>query len=268
MPEIFSYPFMQKALIAGAITGFLGSYYGVFIVQRKMSFMGTGLAHSAFGGVALGLLLGTQPLIIAVPFTVLVAVLIIYLRDRTGLEPDTSIGILFSVSVALGILFLALKENYTVDAFTYLFGSILAVKMSDIWISAGIAVISVITIFTHWKRWAYASFDPELARSDKNPVKTDDYFLSILAAVTIVVSIKIVGIILISAFIVIPAAIARLLSDTFFGMTIKSVIIGFFTATGGLILSYILDVPSGAAIILLQALIFLIAAIFKNTFAK
>lgn len=248
---------MQRALIAGALVGFLASYYGVFVVQRGLSFLGSGLAHAAFGGIALGLLLRAEPLWVAVPFTLMVALGITWVRDRTQLPSDTAVGIFFSVSMALGVVFLFLKREYTSDAFTYLFGSILAVTPKDI----GITLLMVfITFFTWplWSRWAYASFDRDLAQTDRLSVMRDDYLLSVLIAVTIVVSIKVVGIVLIAAFLVIPAATAKLLSRTFRMMTILSTSLGILSAFIGLWASYYLDVPSGATIILFQAFLFFI----------
>lgn len=261
MLEAFSMPFMQRALIAGVLVGFLASYYGVFIVQRKMSFLGSGLAHAAFGGVALGLLLNAQPLAIAVPFTIFVSLLIIWLREKTKLGSDAVIGVLFAVSVALGIIFLSLKDSFATDAFTYLFGSILAVFPEDIYASGAIALLTISTAKYFWPRWAYSTFDEEIALAGKHKIMRNDYALAIFIAVTIVVSIKIVGIILIAAFLVIPAAGARMVSTTFFAMTALSCAIGIFSAGAGLWASYYLDLPSGAVIILLQAAIFFAAII-------
>jgi zinc transport system permease protein len=167
--------------------------------------------------------------------------------------------------MALGIVFLFLRREYTADAFTFLFGSILAVTKTDILITL---IVLIITLFTYplWKRWAYASFDRELAQTDRLPVIRDDYVLSILIAITVVVAIKVVGIVLIAAFLVIPAATARVLSCTFRMMTIISVIIGVFGALAGLILSYYIDIPSGATIILVQASFFFISMLIKPQF--
>lgn len=263
MIEMFTYPFMQRALVAGVLVGFLASYYGVFVVQRGLSFLGSGLAHAAFGGVALGLLLNSEPLWIALPFTVCIAIAIFWVKKRTNLGSDTAIGIFFSISMALGIIFLFLKTDYSSDAYTYLFGSIIAVTRTDIWSAAVIALITI--IFTPlWKRWAYVSFDRELAETDHLPVNRDDYLLAILIAITIVVAIKVVGIVLIAAFLVIPAATARLVSSTFRQMTLLSIVIGILSAFIGLVASYYLDVPSGATIILLQAILFFVGMLFKS----
>jgi len=264
MIEIFSLPFIQRAAIAGVLIGFVTSYYGVFIVQRKLSFLGSGLAHSAFGGAALGLLLETEPLWVALPFTIIISILIVYLKEKSKLSGDTSVGILFSVAVALGIIFLSLKKGYTNDAFTYLFGSILSVQKIDLIFSSVLAFLSICTFFSQWKKWAYATFDVELAQSDKIAVVKDEYLLSVLIAVTIVISIKVVGIVLLTAFLVIPAATSRLISSTFFQMTVYSIIIGIVSSFVGLIASIQLDLPTGAVIILIQALFFIIGLFFSK----
>ncbi len=263
MIEALAYGFMQRALIAGLLTGLVAAYYGVFIVQRGMSFLGSGLAHAAFGGVALGLLLQHEPLWVAVPFTIVVAVLITWIRDRTDLAADTVIGVFFALSMALGIVFLSRIPTYTTDAFTYLFGSILAVSQPDLWATGGLVVLAVMSI-PLWGRWTYVTIDREAAMADGLPVKLDDYLLSILIAVTIVVSAKIVGIVLISAFLVIPAASARLVSIRFQWMTIISVVLGGATAIAGILASYHLDWPTGASIILVQTAVFVICLMLSG----
>jgi len=257
--EIIGMTFFQRALIAGIIVGFLGSFYGVFVVQRRMSFLGDGLAHAAFGGVALGLLLQTEPMWIALPVTVIISVLITLIKDKTKLEIDTSIGIFFALSMALGIVFLSLKKDYTTDVFSYLFGSILMVQMSDIWAVLVLFVITIALSFRFWKSWAYSTFDSELARADKHNTKFDDYVLSIMIALTIVLSIKLVGIVLVAAYLVIPAASAKLVTKRFFTMAITAVIFGIFTSLIGLVFSIFFNLPSGAVIILIQSAMFFLA---------
>lgn len=255
MFDILAYPFMRYALVAGILVGFLASYYGVFVVQRGLSFLGDGLAHAAFGGVALGILLSVQPLWIAVPFTIIVAIGITWVRNRTRLASDTVIGIFFALSMALGVVFLYLKTGYSVDAFNYLFGSILAVTPTDL---AVIAVVTAATLCTIplWGRWAYATFDREMGLVGRLPVLGDDYFISVLIAVTVVVSVKVVGIVLVAAFLVIPAATGRIMARTFAGMTIYSMVIGILTALVGLLASFRLNIPSGATIVITQGIIF------------
>ena len=258
MIEALSMPFMQRALAAGVLMALLAGFYGAFVVQRGMSFLGSGLAHAAFGGVALGLLLGGEPLVVALPFTVITALGITWIKSRTRLGPDTAVGILFSITMALGVIFIAMRNQYGSDAFAYIFGSILSVNMTDIYAAAGMLAFTL-AVLPLWGRWAYASFDPELALSDRLPVLRDDYILSVLLAVTIVGAVKILGMVLITAFLIIPAATARLLAESFFSMTLLSMLIGVISTLAGLFASYQLDMPSGATIILVQALLFFAA---------
>jgi len=260
MFEAFALPFMQRALAAGVMVALLSSYYGAFVVQRGLSFLGDGLAHAAFGGVALGILLQHEPLWIALPFTLLVSLAITWVKHHTRLASDTIIGVFFAVSMAAGIIFLSRTENYTTDAFSYLFGSILAVNQTDLWVTGLLVIVALLTL-PLWKRWAYATFDRDLARADRVPVVFDDYLISGLLAVPVVAAVKVVGIVLISAFLVIPAAAARMVTHRFVTMTWLAILLGLISAVAGLWGSYWLDIPSGAAIVVLQAIVFLACVI-------
>ena len=258
LPGWLAQGFMQRALLAGLLVALLASYLGVFVVQRGMSFLGSGLAHAAFGGVALGLLLRQNPLWVALPFTVFVAIAITWVRQRTKISADTSIGIFFSVSFAIGVVLISQLDSYTTDAMTYLFGSILYVEQADLWMAAAVLGVCVL-LSPLWPQWAYATFDRELARADRIAVERDDYILHALVAVVIVVAVKLVGIVMVAAFLVIPPAAARVISATFIGMTIMTMILGGFSALVGLRAAYEYDLPPGATIILTQAAIFLLA---------
>ncbi|MDE2995364.1 MAG: metal ABC transporter permease [Bacteroidota bacterium] len=256
MLEILAEPFMIRALVAGVLLSALAGTFGVFVVQRKLSFLGAGLGHAAFGGIALGLLIGVQPLWIAIPFTLLVAFGIAWIKDHTRLAADTAIGVFFSVSVALGILFLSLATTRNADAFSYLFGSLLSVTSADLWVSGGMALTALLILPHFWGDWAYATFDEEAARvSGLNPRRQDMLLIASLAAI-IVVSLKVVGILLVAAWIVVPAAAARLLASTFGGMTRFSVTLAVGSTVIGLLGSVALDVPTGAMIVLVQAAVF------------
>ncbi len=264
MFEALQYTFMQRALLAGLLISAVSSYYGVFVVQRKLSFLGNGLAHAAFGGVAAAIYLqqffpALEPLWVAVPFTIVVAVAIQWVQQHTKLASDTAIGILFSVAMALGVIFLSLTSRYSTDAMAYLFGSIVMVNPSDLMFSGLVALLTVCTL-PYWGRWAYATMDSELARADGLKTSRDNYLLTIFLAITIVVAMKVVGIVLVGAFAVVPAATARLISRRFSSMTVASVLIGVFSVVIGLPASYQLNLPSGACIILLQAIVFFIVS--------
>jgi zinc transport system permease protein len=259
MVDILLQPFMLRALIAGVLLSALAGYYGVFVVQRRLSFLGAGLGHAAFGGIALGLLVGVQPLWVAIPFTLLVALGIAWIKDHTRLAADTAIGIFFSVSVALGILFLSLATGRNADAFSYLFGSLMSVSSTDLWVSAVLVLAGAATLPLYWGDWAYATFDAEAAQVSGLRPRRQDLVLVALLSSMIVVSLKVVGILLVAAWIVVPAASARLLASTFGGMTRLSVLLAVGSTVLGLIASVALDVPTGAMIVLVQAGIFVLA---------
>lgn len=263
MLEALQFAFIQRALLAGLLVGGLASYLGVLVVQRRLSFLGDGLAHAAFAGVALGLLLQTEPLWVAMPFAVLIALAITWVRERSSLGDDTAIGIFFAVSVALGVLFMSKRQGFAPDAVAYMFGSILAVTPTDLWV-IGLLALGVMALAGFWKFWAYATFDRELALADRQPVVLHDYLLSALIALVVVASVKVVGIVLITAFIVIPAATARLLCHTFTATTLASVALGMLSVLPGLAISYAFDIPAGSAIVLVQAAFFVGALLLRR----
>ncbi len=266
MFEALEYPFAQRALIAALAIGITSGIYGAFAVQKKMSFLGAGLSHAAFGGVALGLLLGIEPLTIALPFTIAVGIVIAYLKENSNLNVDAAIGVMFSSSVALGVVFLSMKDSYTADAYAYLFGSILSIGELDVWVGAITAIIAVTFAVFFWGAMAYEAFDRELAESDGVNAKRLNYALIFLISLSVAISIKLVGIALIAAFLVIPAAAAKMFSKTFFALTLSSVAIGAVSSVVGLFLSYDLDIPSGATIILTQTAIFLLSFAASKVF--
>ncbi len=261
--EVLSLSFIQRALVAGVIVAAIAGFLGSFVVQRRLSFLGDGLAHAAFAGVALSLLLGAGPLVVAVPFAILVALGITWVREKSSLGEDTAIGIFFAFSVALGVLFMSLRKGYTADALSYLFGSILAVTSADLWATFVMLLVAAATL-PRWKDWAYATFDRELALADRLPVLGHDYLLSALVAGVTVMAVKVVGIVLIPAFLVIPAATARLATGTFSRMTLVAVALGVGSTVVGLVVSYLLDIPSGSTIVLVQVGGFLAALFLRR----
>ena len=273
--SLFEYAFLQRAFLGGAAIALMTGLLGVFVVQRGLAFLGDGLAHASFGGIALGALVaygaaGTgllaQPLWVALPFTVAAALAIAWVRDHTELSSDTAIGVFFAVSVALGVLFLSRipPDRNVVDVWHLLFGSILAVGPGDLRIILVTSALVTGALALAWGRLAYATFDPELAASDGVRVRALDYALFALAAVAVVVSAQVVGVVLMAAYLVIPAAAARLLARSLIGMTIGAVTIGVTTTLAGLAASYLVDVPSGSAIILLQAAVFLVSTLLRR----
>ncbi|HRP48269.1 MAG TPA: metal ABC transporter permease [Trueperaceae bacterium] len=278
--EALTLPFFQRAVIAGILIAVMSGVLGVFVVQRRLAFLGDGLAHAAFGGMGIGAyvivtsgLIGSSvallqhPLWIALPFSLLAALVIAALRKRTRLSSDTAIGVSFAVSVALGVMFFSLippDVNLGVSVLDLLFGSILGVRRGDLLAISIVAALAVAALLAAWGRLSYATFDDELARSDGVRTGALELALFLLAAVVIAVSASVVGIVLMAAYLVIPAAAARLLAPTLARMTLLSVALGVTSIVAGLALSFYLDVPSGATIVLTQAALFVPAALFGH----
>jgi zinc transport system permease protein len=269
LTEPFAFDFMKHAMIAGVVVGGLCALMGVFIVQRGLAFLGDGLAHASFGGIALGLLIGVSSdhsTWIALPFTIVIALAIGYVLRRGRMRGDVATGVFFAVSFALGVLFLGLRpanvRGPSVESI--LFGSIMAISEENLWIVVGVAALTLVLLGATWSRLAYATFDPELAALSGVRVALLEYMLLALTAVVIVVSVKTVGIALVSSFIVIPAATARMLGRTLAGVGAWALGIGVIGAAVGLVLSYHLNVASGATIILTLGAGFGIALAFRG----
>lgn len=247
--------FMRRALLAGMLVGAAGGLVGVFVVQRGLAFLSDGLAHATFGGIALGLLLGVsveRSLWAALPFTAAVALGINLARRRARLGGDAATGVFFVVSFALGILFLGLRPASAppVNVEALLFGSILAVSPDVLVAMLVVAGLTALLLGAGWSRLAYASFDPELAALSGVPVAALEALLLVLTALVVVVGVKTVGVVLVSAFVIIPAATARLLGRSLGGVAALAVGLGVVGSGVGLLASYHLNVASGATIIL------------------
>ena len=268
--EPFTLPFMVRAMIAGVVVAGLCATIGIFVVQRGLSFIGDGLAHAAFGGIALGLLLGVaieRMTWVALPFTVLVALAIGYILRRGSLRGDVATGVFSSVSFALGVLFLGLRATsaQAINVETVLFGSILAISPDDLTVVLVVGVLTAVILAMTWTKLAYATFDPDLAALSGVRVVALDYMLLALTAVVIVVAVKTVGIALVSSFVIIPAAAGRMLGRTLGRVALASITIGVVGSAIGLLLSYHANVASGATIILTLGAVFaLIMAVRKR----
>jgi ABC-type Mn2+/Zn2+ transport system permease subunit len=259
MLEMLHYEFMQRALLVGLIIGSVCAVIGVYVVLRGISFIGAGISHAAFGGVALGFALGINPVIAAVIFCLGVSWGIGVVSKRGEVREDTAVGVFFAATMALGVLAIGLTKGYQLDLFGYLFGSILAVSKGDLIASAVLGGIVLLTVALLYKELLFISFDQEMAEVVGVPAERIHLVLLGLIALTVVMSMKIVGIILVSALIVTPAAAAYQLTEDFRKMMALSVMAGVFATTGGLLLSYRLNTGSGATIVLLSTLVFLVS---------
>jgi zinc transport system permease protein len=256
--EPLGYEFMQRALLAGVAVAAVCAVIGVFIVQRGLAFLGDGLAHAAFGGIAIGLFMGASvehAVWIAIPFTAIVALGIGVVLRRSQLRGDVATGVFFSFSFALGVLFLGLRSSSApqVQVEHLLFGNMLSVTPTVLYVLVAVAIVACTLTLLLWSRFAYAIFDPELAAISGVPVATLEYLLLVETAVVVVVAVKTVGVVLVSSFVVIPAATARLVGSTIGAATIIALVISTIGAAVGLLASYHFNTPAAATIILIHS---------------
>ncbi|MEZ4608167.1 MAG: metal ABC transporter permease [Deinococcales bacterium] len=256
--------YFQHTLLAGLLIALISSILGVFIVQRGLSFLGDGLAHTSFGGLALSWFLGFESALIALAYSLISALAIVTLRRRSKLSADTSIGIFFAFSVALGALLISISQkNLQISLMETFFGSLFAIGASELKLLALLSFISLLFFIRYWSALAYSTFDEELAQSDGIPVAALDYAFYAFAAIIIVTSAKFVGVMLIAAHLVIPAATAKLISHSLFQMTLVAMVLALTATLAGLATSFKADWPVGSSIVLMETLFFLIIVLAK-----
>ncbi len=255
MLEILQYEFMRNAIMAGLLAAIACGIVGVYVVVKRIVFISGGIAHASFGGIGLGYFLGINPIIGALVFSLASGLAIHGITRKSRLPADTAIGILWAIGMALGIIFINLTPGYAPDLMSYLFGNILTVPMSDILLMLALDVVIIGIVIALFKEYLILSFDEEYATAVGMPVEKLYLLLLAMIALTVVVLIRVVGMILVIALLTFPAAMAQLLTFNMKKMMLLSVIFGFCFTLGGLWLSYVLKLPSGATIILLSGLV-------------
>ncbi len=261
--SIFRYQFVLHALIAAVLASISCGIVGTYIVARRKVFISGGITHASFGGIGIGYYLGINPVLGAAVFSILSALGIEYISKKTDIREDSAIGILWSLGMAVGIIFIFITPGYAPNLMMFLFGSILTVTWLDIWLMAALCLVIVFFFVLFYRLILYISFDEDYARAHRAPVNLINYLLMSLIALTIVLHIRVVGIILVISFLTIPQSTANLYSKDFRTIIFLSVVFGLLGSIAGLVLSYSLDIPSGASIIFAFVLIFVLAKILR-----
>lgn len=262
---IFEYSFIQRAFLAGSFVAVSCAALGMFLVLRKMSLIGDGLAHVSFGAIALGLFLGVAPFVIALPLVILGSLFIVKLSAKANLFGDAAIGIVSVVGIASGVFLASLSGGFNVDLFGYLFGNILAVSAMETWLSVGasLAVVLFLGLF-YWDLFS-ATFDEEYATVSGVKTNLIRISLTLLTAMTVVLSIKVVGVLLVSALLILPSVAALQVSKRFSRAILLAIFFSLLSVSLGIVLSFFFDLPAGATIVLLLALCFGLAFAYKKT---
>jgi zinc transport system permease protein len=264
MHALFAYGFMQRAFLSGVLIAVACAVLGIFLILRKDAMIGHGLSHVAFAGIALGLFLKILPLASALVVAVAAAIAVMKLKDRAGLHGDTAIGIFSSLGMALGILLASLARSFNVELMSYLFGDILAIEPLEVWLTVGLAAAVLLTVRLNYGKLLYMTFDRDSARAAGIRVDRLDTLLMVLTAVTVVLGMKVAGILLVAALMVIPAAAGLQLATSFRAAVIASAAVAVVAVTAGLGLSIVVNIPASAAIVVLCFLAFAASFLWKR----
>jgi len=263
--EFISYPFIQRALLASVMVGMLCPFVGNFVVLRRMSFYSDAVSHSAFAGIAVGALLGIDLSLSSIIVAILIAVIIAFLSEKTGLSHDTVIGIAFSGAIAAGMLVMGMLKGYRADLFTFLFGDILAITDKDLLMIFIIGILTIILLLTFLKPFLQITFNRDLARVEGISVRFFEYLLFLIIAVVITVSLKIIGMILVTSLLIVPAASAKNLASSMKRLFVLSCVFGVVSGVVGLAMSVYLNTSSGPTIVLVSIIIFFITMFSRGT---
>ncbi len=259
MFEIFNYDFMIRAFQAGIAIGIVAPIIGMFLVVRRYSLMADTLAHVSLAGVAVGLLLAVNPIFSAIALSVAAAVGIEGLRNSKRVFSESVLALFLSGSLAVAVVILSITKGFNASLFSYLFGSISTVSPLDVWTTVALAVVVFLTVFFFYKELFFVSFDEEVAQANGLPVKRLNLMIVILAALAVALSIRIVGVLLIGALMVIPVIAAMQYGRSFRTTLFISVAFSLVSVVVGLFSSYYLDIASGGAIVLVSLAIFLMS---------
>ncbi len=264
MFEIFQYDFMVRAFQAGIAIGVAAPLIGMFLVVRRYSLMADTLAHVSLAGVATGLLLAINPIFSAMVFSITAAIGIEGLRNSKRVFGEAVLALFLSGSLAIAVVILSFAKGFNANLFSYLFGSISTVSPLDVWITVALAVIVFLSVLFLYKELFFVSFDEEVAQANGLPVRLLNITIVVLAAVTVALSIRIVGVLLIGALMVIPVVAAMQHGRSFLTTLFLSVAFSLISVVVGLFTSYYLDIASGGAIVVVALLIFIISFVFAK----
>ena len=262
MLDYLQQPFIQRALISGLLVGITTGFISIFVVLRKMSFIGVGISHSLFGAVALAYILSLPIPPSMIIFSVLIGLLLFQVKKRVTV--DASIGIIFAFSMAIGVVLIKITPGYGVDIMGFLFGSIISIDRITFIYTIVMTLLVFFSLLFLRKEFIYISFDEEIAKVYGIKTEIIDRLFFVLLSITIAMGIKVLGIILISTVIVIPGTFALFFTDNYLKAILLAIIMNVFSIITGIFISILLNTPSGATIIILEVIIFFFAFLLRK----
>ncbi|MBR5194197.1 MAG: metal ABC transporter permease [Bacteroidaceae bacterium] len=264
--ELFNYTFFQHALLGSLFASIACGIIGTYIVTRRLVFISGGITHASFGGIGIGLYTGISPILGAAIFSVLSAFGVEWLSKRKDMREDSAIAVFWTFGMAIGIIFSFLAPGFTPDLSAFLFGNILTITLTDIWMLVILSLILIGFFYFFLTPIIYIAFDREYARSQWIPVRLFEYILMMFIALTIVACLRMIGIVLVISLLTLPQMTANLFTHSFKKIIFMSIGIGFISCSGGLLLSYQLQVPSGASIIFFSILVYAFCKMGKTLY--
>ena len=264
--ELFNYTFFQHALLGSLFASITCGIIGTYIVTRRLVFISGGITHASFGGIGIGLYTGISPILGAAIFSVLSAFGVEWLSKRKDMREDSAIAVFWTFGMAIGIIFSFLAPGFTPDLSAFLFGNILTITPTDIWMLVILSLILIGFFYFFLTPVIYIAFDREYARSQRIPVRFFEYILMMFIALTIVACLRMIGIVLVISLLTLPQMTANLFTHSFKKIIFMSIGIGFISCSGGLLLSYQLQVPSGASIIFFSILVYAFCKMVKTLY--
>lgn len=263
--NILEYSFFQNALIGSVLASIVCGLVGTYIVTRRLTFISGGITHASFGGIGIGVFLGVNPIVSAMVFSVLSAFGIQWLSRRGNVREDSAIAVFWAFGMSIGILFCFLTPGFVPDLPSFLFGSILTIESGNLWLLAALSIVTLFLFTAYYRMIVSTAFDPEFARSQRLPVSLIEYVMMALIAMTIVSTLRMVGIVLAMSLLTIPQMTANLFTYNFGRIAACSILIGCIDCVIGLTMSYWLNVPSGASIIFVSIVIYCLCKAIKYT---
>ena len=266
--ELLQYTFFQNALLGSFFASIACGIVGTYIVARRLVFISGGITHSSLGGLGMGFYFGINPILSAMVFSILSAFGIEWLSKKKGVRQDSAIAAFWSLGMAIGIIFIFLKSGFAPNLSEYLFGNILTITITDIIYLATLSLLLSVVFIVFWHEILFVAFDPDFAKTRNLPVKFIEYLMMFFIAVSIVLSIRLVGIVLLMSLLTVPQMTVNLFTSSFPKIILGSILVGFTSCVTGILLSYYLNVPSGAFIIFVLIIVFLLCRLFRQQLRK
>ncbi len=259
--EMLSYPFLQRAILVGLMVSVCASLLGVTLVLKRYSMIGDGLSHVAFGAMAIAVVYQLNPMLVALPLLIIVAFSLLRLSENSNIKGDAVIGLISVSSLAFGVLIISIKKGVNTDIYNYMFGSILSMNQSDVYLSIALSLVVLFLYFKYYDEIFSVTFDENFAKATGVNVGLYNGLIASLTAITIVLGMRMMGSMLISSLIIFPALTSMRIFSTFKTVIISSVIVSIVSFLIGIILSYLYSLPSGATIVTVNLILFIIFSI-------